>query len=105
MTQTEKRITAHFRIDMDRLRGFCIRNGYYTHGTNSQYSYLLCDLRNDFNEADEANRLLALRNIATDIMRHSDPKIWECYDSTPQEVELNIMSMLTDIITTWFEIE
>lgn len=78
------------RIDNMKVRNICIKDNYYTRGTNKDYSHLLFDLcKNENVTLDD------LKEIATDILFHSDweRKARECgfgYD----DLLLNLMSIL-----------
>lgn len=57
-------IRENRHIDTDKVRATCIRNGYYTQGTNEEYSKM-------FQKCGLNYGILA---IATDILDHSDQK-------------------------------
>lgn len=66
-------ITLKHRMDMDELRGFCIRHNYYTGGTGVQYDRLLTELRDNVNSAEKEEDILdAMLILAEDILIHSD---------------------------------
>lgn len=83
----EVRIIRH-----DSVRSMCIKEEYYTRGTNTEYSNLL------FNLCDNDNASLEdLEKIAVDILEHSD---WEkkaaeygvSYDELVRSVMTNLLN-------------
>ena len=59
------------------LRGLCIRNNWYTAGTNDEYNHLLCDLTRDGKAHMTTDDL---RKVAEDIMKHSHlPKDYDLF--------------------------
>lgn len=58
-------------LSMYRLRNLCVRNNWYTRGTNEDYDRLLSSVHNDKYEAVEMTTE-KLAELAEDIMRHSD---------------------------------
>ena len=56
---------------MSRLRELCIRNKWYTHGTNEEYDILLHKVYDDNYEYINLTTE-KLAEIAVDIMEHSD---------------------------------
>ena len=55
-----------FELDSDKVRALCIKEDFYTRGTNEEYSHLLCDLCTDCDTEDK------LSQVAFDILLSSD---------------------------------
>lgn len=70
------------RTDSDQIRSLCIREQYYTNGTNDEYSKLLTYV-DDHRELSEES----LEWIAQDILDHS------CYfDETKSNIKFKILN-------------
>ena len=78
-------------IRSDSVRNMCIKEGYYTRGTNQEYCNLLCEMC-DYNGSAS---LEDLEKIATDILEHSDwEKIAEEYGASYDELVRMVMADL-----------
>lgn len=58
------------KISSDKVRHLCIKDDYYTRGSNKEYTNLLCNLC----DGTKKVTLSRLQKIAEDILQHSD---WE----------------------------
>ena len=77
----------------DDLRNLCIKNHWYTEGTNKDYEYLLTQLVWNFNHApnrDEQDNCLV--DIAFDIMSHSDNSR-DCAEDDEERV-INVLYLI-----------
>ena len=81
------------KIDSMKVRAMCIRDNYYTRGTNKEYSHLL----NDLCDKDKNITLKDIQKIALDILIHSEwekkTKIYSCnYDELLADVMTSLIN-------------
>lgn len=96
-------MTTKFRGNWSELREFCVRNGFYTRGTNEEYSELfrifgLVDVAENFEEMAKT-----LERVAKDILDHSDEEnciLCSDYEDNKKEVMSCILETAIDI---WFD--
>lgn len=80
------------KINSSKVRQMCIKDNYYTKGTNNEYENLLLNLCNDKNMT-----LKKIEKIATDILQHSDwqskSRSYGCeYDELLKSVMANLIN-------------
>lgn len=87
------------RIDFYDLRNLCIRNNWYTRGSNDEYEKTLqFARRNDMNTEN-------LGTVAMDIVKHSDASCFaDCYANGVHPVE-HVLFLLAEITTSLFFVE
>lgn len=104
MKATQERKYKEVRlIRSDSVGNMCIKEGYYTRGTNEEYCNLLCKMC-DYN----ANTSLEdLEKIAADILEHSDwEKKAEEYGAPYDElVRIVMTNLLNECCYTIIEVE
>lgn len=87
------------KINVDKVRSMCIRNDYYTEGTNRAYMAMfeMCKTVNPTTDDFE--------KIATDIMEHSDTCDWSERTGLPElaMIECIMFELINDctITTIW----
>lgn len=77
------------------IRTLCIRNDYYTYGTNEDYESLFDFIRN--NEPSLEN----VYHVAMDIVRHSN---LDSYGQTETENIESVMFGVGNVVNTFFRI-
>ena len=82
-----KKMSTKMMMDMSDLRNVCIRNDWYTRGTNDEYARLLTMVK-DSKVTDSK-----LMKIAMDIYEHSDMERYE-RDYSENEILENIVHIL-----------
>lgn len=61
------KVTIRYMVDWSRVRGLCIRQGWYTKGNNSEYDHMLLEMI-----PDEPTDIDTVIEVARDIYNHSD---------------------------------
>lgn len=85
------------KITSTDLRALCIKKDWYTYGDNSEYSNLL-------HMTEEEMDVPTLAKVASDIIKHSDPKCFDmCTENGINPMEY-VMFELCDISKSVFHI-
>lgn len=96
-------MTIKFKTNWYELREFCVRNNFYTRGTNEEYSELfrifgLIDLSENFEEM-----VKTLERVAKDILDHSGEENYILH-SDYEDNKKEVMSLLLETaIDIWFD--
>lgn len=96
-------IRTRFNVSVSDLRDYCIRNNFYTSGTNEDYTCMFSMLTgiqalHGFNEM-----VIVLQKIAKDILDHTPKSDWildDDYDNNVSEIMSEILDL--DIIQIYF---
>lgn len=96
-------IRTRFNVSVADLRDYCIRNNFYTSGTNEDYIAMFSMLSgiqalHEFNEM-----VVVLQRIAKDILDHTSKSDWildDDYDNNVSEIMSEIMDL--NIISIYF---
>ena len=89
-------IRTRFNVSVSDLRDYCIRNNFYTSGTNEDYTCMFSMLTgiqalHGFNEM-----VIVLQRIAKDILDHTPKSDWILDDDYVNNVS-EIMSEILDL--------
>lgn len=96
-------IRTRFNVSVSDLREYCIRNKFYTSGTNDDYTCMFSMLTgiqalHGFNEM-----VIVLQRIAKDILDHTPQSDWildDDYDNNVSEIMSEILDL--NIIQIYF---
>ena len=96
-------IRTRFNVSVSDMRDYCIRNNFYTSGTNEDYTCMFSMLTgiqelHGFNEM-----VIVLQRIAKDILVHTPKSDWildDDYDNNVSEIMSEILDL--NIIGIYF---
>ena len=96
-------IRTRFNVSVSDMRDYCIRNNFYTSGTNEDYTCMFSMLTGiqvlrGFNEM-----VIVLQRIAKDILDHTPKSDWildDDYDNNVSEIMTEILDL--NIIGIYF---
>lgn len=90
------------KIDTDKLRSMCIRNNWYTRGSNDSYSKMF-ELAESFGFNVGVDELY---QVASDIFKHTDVESATngcCSGYSSEENILNMMIYVNDCTLVYYE--
>lgn len=87
------------RLTRTDLRALCIRENWYTGGTNAEYYNLMCKVDNMYNVSTDD-----IVEIATDIIEHSETAKADFEEATGgEDFYTHVMFLVAEKCYTFFE--